>query len=438
MRYRSDGRFDAAVLAALALVVLGAILGEPALFVAGAVPVAYVGVGALTRPPAVESLTVERSFDPDLPAPGQRTEVTVTVHNEGDRTLPDVRVVDRLPGHVPVVDGSPRGCLSVRPGESASFGYTVVASQGDYEFDPPLVRLRPLAAVGEATGRPPVAGDTTLRCRRGVGDLPQVRGALRQVGTQPTDRPGAGLEFHSVREYRHGDDVSRVDWRRLAKTGDLSTVNFREPHATKTVVVVDGREAGRVARADGHPTGAELSAYVADRAVDGLLAAGNQVGLAALGVTESSVDATLPSGRADRPWVPVGDDAATRARVEAVLDTVVAAAQAGRGETPAPDRAATDGGTGEVALRERLPGKADVVLATPALDDAPVDLVDGLAAAGHAVLVVAPDVTGDERPGARVAGLERRLRIQRLRESGATVVDWDTDRPLSLALEGST
>ena len=436
MEYRGDDRFDAAVFAAVALIVCGAVLGESTLFVAASVPVVYIAVGALTRPPSADALTVERSFDPETPAPGQRTEVTLTVRNGGERTLPDVRVVDRLPSHVPVVDGSPRGCLSVRPGERDSISYTVVASQGDYEFEPPLVRLRPLPGVGEATGRPAVVGETTLRCSRGIGEVPQVQGALRKVGTQPTDRAGPGLEFHSVREYRQGDDVSRVDWRRLAKTGDLSTVNYREPHASKTVVVADGRPPGRVARDDGHPTGAELSAYAADRAVDGLLSAGNRVGLVALGVPATAVDAALPSDRADRPWVPVGDDAATRTRVGAVLDAVVAASQASSG---ASQETATDGGnSGDVTLRERLPANADVVLATPVLDDAPVDLVDELSAAGHHVLALCPDVTGPETPGSRVAGLERDLRVERLREAGATVVDWDTERPLALALEGST
>jgi len=37
------------------------------------------------------------------------------------------------------------------------------------------------------------------------------------------------------------DDIGRIDWRGLAKTGELSTVNFRETRATKTVVVADGR-----------------------------------------------------------------------------------------------------------------------------------------------------------------------------------------------------
>ena len=440
MEYRTSNRFDAAVLAAVTLLTLGTILGESALFVAAAVPVVYLVVDSLTRAPSPSSLVVERSFDRDVPAPGETATVTLTVRNEGNRTLPDVRVVDRLPAHIPVVEGSPRGCLSLRPGESDTVTYAVVASQGDYEFDPPLVRLRPLPAVGSITGEPTVDGNSVLRCRRGVSDVPQTSGSLQRVGTQPTDSGGPGLEFHSVREYRTGDDIGRIDWRGLAKTGELSTVNFQETRATKTVIIADGRHEARRSRDHGHPTGAELSAYAADRVFGRLLAAGNHVGLTALGIITTDIETTLPSDRTGRPWVPVGNDAATRTRVGAVLDAVVAAGQAERERPAQPSRATPDGGSRRdaLAIRERLPGTADVVVTTPLLDDEPVGVATELAAAGHDVLVVTPDVTGGETPGARAAGIERRIRIERLRESSAVVVDWDTDRPLTAALEEST
>lgn len=433
MQYRDTGRFDAAVLAAIALVTLGAILGEGALFAAAAVPITYLAVGGLTRSPSVSSLTVERTLEPELPAPGERTTVTLTVRNDGERTLPDVRVVDRIPDTVPLSQGSPRGCLSLRSGEAATITYDVVPRQGDHGFDTPVVRLRPLSAVGTVTGEPSVDGATTLRCRRDVGDVPQTRGSLRRVGTQPTNSPGPGTEFHSVREYRSGDDISRIDWRSLAKTGELSTVNFRETRATKTVVVVDGCPAARQSREPGYPTGAELSAYAADRICDGLLEAGDRIGLTALGTDEAAVDVTLPSDRDGRPWVPVGNDPATRTRIDAVLDAVVAAAQTERRS----EQAVADGGSPEhdpIAIRERLPSTADIVIATPLLETSSIELIESLAV-NHSVLVVSPDVTGDGTPGRTAERIERRLRIGRIRAAGATVIDWEAETPLSAALE---
>lgn len=435
MRYRDTRRFDAAVFAAIALVTTGAMLGNGMMFVAAAVPATYLAVAGLTRSPPVSSLSVERTFDPELPSPGERTTVTLTVRNDGERTLPDVRVVDRLPDAVPLSEGSPRGCLSLRSGEAATVSYDVVPSQGDYEFDAPLVRFRPLSAVVTATGEPPVSGATTLRCRRGVRDVPQTQGSVRRVGTQPTNSPGPGIEFHSTREYRSGDDISRVDWRTLAKTGELSTINFREPRATKIVVVVDGSPTARQSRDAGYPTGAELSAYAADRACGRLLDAGNQVGLTALGIDAATVDVALPSDRNDRPWVPVGNDPETRTRVDAVLDAVVSADQTERSSTPkmadgGPERSDT------IAIRERLPSTADIVVTSPLLEDRPLELIEALAKS-HSVLVVSPDVTGDGTPGRTAERIERRLRIERIRTTGATVIDWETQIPLSSALEAT-
>lgn len=433
MQYRETGRFDAAVFAAIVLVTLGAILGDGALFAAAAVPIAYLAVGGLTRSPSVSSLTVERTLEPELPAPGERTTVTLTVRNDGERTLPDVRVVDWTPDTVPLSQGSTRGCLSLRSGEAATITYEVVPRQGDHGFDAPIVRLRPLSAVGTVTGEPSVDGVTTLRCRRSVGEIPQNRGSLRRVGTQPTDAPGPGTEFHSIREYRSGDDISRIEWRSLAKTGELSTVNFRETRATKAVVIVDGSPAARQSRDPGYPTGAELSAYAADRICDGLLGAGDRIGLTALGIGESAVDVTLPSDRDGRPWVPVGNDPATRTRIDAVLDAVVDAAQTEQRS----ERPVSDGGSSRadpIAIRERLPPRADVVIVTPLLESGPIELIESLAVS-HSVLVVSPNVTDDETPGRTTERVERRLRIGRLRAGGATVIDWETEAPLSAALE---
>jgi len=165
----------------------------------------------------------------------------------------------------------------------------------------------------------------------------------------------------------------------------------------------------------------------------------HRVVLTALGLSSSDVDVPVPSDRADRPWVPVGSDATTRIRAEAVLDAVAAAGADGR-ESPA--LRGTDGVQRQMqpvradALRERLPDSTAVVLASPVLDDEPVELVEALSAADHSVLVVSPDVTDSETPGSRVAAVERRVRIERLRTGVARVVDWGVTDPLSVAMEG--
>ncbi|MUW14273.1 DUF58 domain-containing protein [Halorubrum sp. CBA1125] len=400
------GRFDGATLAAILLVTTGTVFGEPALFVGAAVPLGYVLVGWIATPPAID-VDIDRDIDPDPAAPGERATVTLRLKNVGDTTLTDVRIVDCVPTELPVDAGSPRACLSIRPGETASVTYDVVPSQGAYEFASPVVRARPLSSAAVTTTRSSVTGKSTLICRRDAGDVPQLRGSLRRVGTQPVDRGGEGIEFHSTREYRPGDDIRRVDWRGFAKTGNLATIQFTETSATETVVIVDRLETGQVARGAGYPTASELTVYAADRVVTRLFADGNEVGLRTDSVKAAEIAVPVPTNGDGHPWISPGADEATRRQIEATFDSLVEATQDGDENGPTHSR----------ELHERLPSNADVVLVTPALDESTGELVETLCATDRHVAVVrpiSPIVTRSERPsrGLSVASPSRGCEVR--------------------------
>lgn len=420
---RTASRFDGANIGAILLVTLGTVFGEPVLVVAAAVPLVYLLLQWITSPPE-PSLTIEREISPDPAAPGERTTIALQVRNEDSATLTDLRVVDRVPDRLPVDSGSPRGCLSIRPGETATIEYTVVPKQGTYVFDSPVVRIRPLSATAVYTATPDVAGATTLTCRRDAGDVPQLHGSLRRFGTRQVDRGGEGLEFHSAREYQHGDDIRRINWRSYAKVGDLTTVQFSETSATETIVLVDASDAGHCARASGYPTATELTVYAADRVVARLLVDGDDVGVCALGITAADVAVPISSASGDQPWVPAGSDDATRTRIDAVFETLTAVTDT---TTTRAERLAVD-------LQARLSARAEVIIVTPALDSTAVDLAQSLAAAGHHIGVVSPDITDRDGPGKTVAHVERQLRLVRLRTTGATVFNWDTQKSLVAAM----
>ncbi len=50
---------------------------------------------------------------------------------------------------------------------------------------------------------------------------------------------GKGLEFDRIREYTYGDDAKRIDWKALARTGELHTRSFKEERHFDIVIVVD-------------------------------------------------------------------------------------------------------------------------------------------------------------------------------------------------------
>ena len=427
--------------AVLFLTALGLLFAEPALLAAAAVPLVFVVYGAVSALPASPAVRVERRVSPEDPPPGSRVTVTLTVENEGEALLPDVRVVDGVPNELSVVDGSPRAACSLPGGASTTVEYEVVAKRGEYAFEDPTVRLRSLSAGRQATATVGVDGVRTLDCTGRAPQSPLPEAAQFRAGTLPTDRGGSGIEFHSVREYRHGDPLRRIDWRRYAKTGQLGTVEFREERAVRITLVVDARGVGRVIREPGYPTGTELSAYAARRLYDSLTDAGHEVSVGAVGV-DSGVPGMGPvtDGLA---WATPDDATADPV---AVLDAAIRAGEppiggdrAGRRSDPV---AADGGGRGTAPTRaeaivSRLRPNAHVVLATPLVDDWPLELARTLAVRGHEFTVVSPDLTGDRTPGGTVAGIERSLRIREVETAGGGVVDWDVDRPLGVALRES-
>lgn len=418
-------RWDAGIACTVVLAAVGVTLRNPVVLVAAVVPVTYVVFGAMSSLPDANSLAVERSVSESAPAPGERVVVELTVRNRGASTLTDVRLVDGVPEALTVSDGSPRASLALPPGSDTTVTYELVARRGEHDFDTPVVRVRTLSATRRRTVRIDAEGASTVDCFASVDETPLRDATTLRVGERVTDTPGSGLEFYATREYRPDDPVDRIDWRRFARTGDLTTVQFRERRATRVVLVVDARESARVVPRPGHPDGAELCAYAAGQTFESLREAGNHVGLATIGVDAAAVDAAL-SGDADLPWIDAGTGPETRARVDAVLD---AACEDG-GRT-----AVADGGS-RLAERiaRRLAVDTQVILLTPAVDDAVVPLVRRLRVEGHETTVISPDRTTATTVGGSVEAVRRRLRLHRLRESGAAVVDWDPAEPLWTAL----
>lgn len=416
-------RYSDTLGATLLAVALGLAYATPELFVLAIVPLGYAAAGALSRFPE-PTLSVERSLSPAAPVPGETVTVTLAVENTGSRTLADVRIVDGVPGELAVEDGPARGCLSLSPGETRTVTYTVIARRGTHPFEAPTVRCRSLTATRRVTTTAEADGKGAVRCETSVENRPPARPARSRAGSLPTDSGGPGISFHSTREYRSGDPINRIDWRRLARTDTLSTINFREQQAARVVVVVDARLPTRVAPARGHPTGAELAGYAAEQAYDALTAAGHQAAVTALGFDDTG---TLP-------WVAAAADGGSVTEARRLFERAQTATDGGF--SPPLDGPVDPDPTDETAdaLVARLPPDAQVLFCSPLLDDQSVSVVAAVRQRGYPVTVVSPDVTAGETVGGRLTGVERSDRITVLRARGVTVVDWSVEGALDAAL----
>nr|WP_252718821.1 hypothetical protein [Haloarcula sp. CBA1122] len=96
-----------------------------------------------------------------------------------------------------------------------------------------------------------------------------------------------------------------------------------------------------------------------------------------------------------------------------------------------------DGGDAVATLDRSIPSESQVVFCTPLLDDRAADAAKRLAAYGHAVTVVSPDMTTGDSPGSTVERIDRTARLDDLR-GRVRVVDWTPAEPLAKALIRAT
>lgn len=414
---RETDRWRGISVVVLAAVGVGVALEEPAVLLVGVVGLAY---GAYARAHELAPrLSVERSLADEEPAPGDEVEVKLRLTNEGDQVLPDVRVVDGVPGGLAVSDGSPRRGTALRPGESVEWSYAVTARRGVHEFDPALVLVRNAPGAVELVHGVAPDRSTRLTCTPPLRELPAavpLRGAnSRHVGRQPTAASGDGTEFHATRPYRHGDDVGRIDWNRRARTGELATVLFRRERAATVVLLVDTGPASYVAPEPGDEHAVDRAVEAAGRAYASLANRGHFVGIGSL------VDPDC--------WLDPGSGPTHRARARELLTT-----HPELHPTPRVEDRRVSALRARRAVRRRLPAGSQVVVFSPLCRRTTVGFLRQLEASDHAVTVVSPDATASATPGQQLARVGRRVHLTDLRGDGIPVLDWAWDEPLVTAL----
>jgi uncharacterized protein (DUF58 family) len=345
--------------------------------------------------------------------------VTVRVTNDGDRILPDVRVVDGVPGALAVTEGSPRRGTALGPGDTVEWTYTVTARRGVHEFDPALVLVRNAPGAVELSYAVAPEQPTALTCSPPLGTLPvsvPLRGAdSHYTGRQPTADSGEGTEFYGVRLYRHGDDISRIDWNRQAKTGELATLLVREEHTARVVLLIDTNPAAYVGPDPYGEHAVDRSVAAAGQTYVTLANSGHFVGIASLADTDC--------------WLEPGAGRTHRARARELLATHPALHS-----LPVTDDKREPPMRARNTVHSRLPPGAQVIVFSPLCRRSIVRFIRRLEADDYQVTVVSPDATAGSTPSQRLAQVGRRIHVTDLRRDGIPVLDWSWDEPLAAAL----
>ncbi len=420
----SISRWHGALTGGLLLTVLGVLIGAELLLVVALVTLVVVGLAKLSPPPS-DAYRIERELSNNRPNPGEPVTVTLRITNESRRMIPDLRLSEDLPESLTVVSGSCSVGTAVPPGGETTHSYEIIAPRGEFVFGDLTVRRRNLASTLGIADYVTPDGTAEFTCETLIDSLPLRQQTIQFVGETPTNQGGSGVEFFSTREYRPGDPPNRIDWNQYARSGKLSTVEYRLERAVTVVFIIDDRVAGHVEAIGGGPNSFDLTLYAAARGVVSSLEDGNETGVATL------------SGE----WVDPGVGEHTRSQLNDVLDSAEAVDES---LIDTEDEATAENGTvaadGGMELLHRLPANGQVVICSPLVDDAIVEYAEQCSSYGHAVSVLSPDMTtgrGVEElsMGNRVGRIRRQKRITYLRGRNTAVADWNLREPLLLELQ---
>lgn len=410
-------RWRGVVVLTLAAAGVGLLAKRPLLLLVstlGVVYAMYPRLSSVSEP----RLELDRRVSDTNPQAGTPVEVTTTVRNAGDRTLFDLRFVDGVPPALAVTDGSPRLGTALGPGDEASVSYTMSAKRGRHRFEAATALARDLS--GDHEVEVAVEAETAVDCTSDLDTAPVGEQTRPLSGQIPADAGASGTEFHQTRSYRRGDPVGRVDWNRYARTGELTTVEFRAEQTASVVVLVDATPAAYRGR-EGDPHAVVLGVSGAQLLVPTLLDGHNHVGLAGLG--------------REAVWLAPSSGRKHRLRAQELLSTH----RTFSSRPPDPD-ATIDVETQAETLLARLGERTQLLVVSPLLDDAIVTAIQRFRATDHDVTVVSPDVTAGveetdgARAGRRLAAIERASRLSTLRAADVGTIDWPTTEPLAATL----
>lgn len=253
---------------------------------------------------SVRRLRITRSGDTRVLL-GESATVTVTVRNPGRRPL---RAVVRAawPPSAHAVPG--RAALRVPAGGQGSVTSTLTPDRrGDKLSATVIVRsFGPLGLAARQRRRATPWSVRVLPPFRSRRHLGAKLAQLRQLeGQHRSLLRGPGTEFDSLREYVLGDDVRSIDWRAVARRGDVMVRTWRPERDRRILIVLDtGRTAaGRVAgipRLDASMDAILLLTALAARAGDhiDLIAFDRRLRARVLGAPRSSALASVTAALA--------------------------------------------------------------------------------------------------------------------------------------------
>ena len=375
---------------------------------------AYRGLGFIQTPSAIKiQLRAERGLEISRADAIATIEVRVTLTNLG-KAIDHLSLSDPVQVGMVLTGKSLTKTLALGMGEMTTLEYTFQAERGRFKWDTIQVVASDPFSLVETRLEVPAAAEVSVK-----PDLKKFRPfplcsqrTLHSAGSIPARIGGSGMDFWGVREYHPGDPLRRLNWRKTARhPRKFYTIEFEQEEIADIGLILDARRKTNLWV--GNESLFEHSARATASLAEVFLRQGNRVSLLVFGEPKISL------------YPGYG-----KVQLNRILHTLA--------------QVTTESDDSFESLQllpfKMFSGHSLILILSPlAYND--WRLFPRLRAYGYQVLLVSPDPIDFAQTvlekdtvtvlASRLAGLERRQEIAKIRQLWIPVIDWQVNRPLA-------
>jgi len=187
---------------------------------------------------AAERLRVSASLRPAVE--GEEVEVSIRIENPTPIPVAFAEVSVLYSPYLHLERGAKSALVVVPPRGYAELRLAFRARVGSHRVGPLLITVRdPLGLFRSREIEVPLNAVLRVYPKVSEAEIRRLLAEARSVGITRSRRPGTGVEFHSLRDYKPGDDVRRIVWKYYASRMKLAVKETERESVQNILFVVD-------------------------------------------------------------------------------------------------------------------------------------------------------------------------------------------------------
>jgi len=349
-------------------------------------------------------------------------EVNLKIKNLGEN-IEFLEIYDSLPKKVKVVKGSNFAVLNLKKNEEIELKYEISCPiRGRYFLGPLRIRVKDYFDLFSKESINETTSELTV--------IPQIE-EIRDIsfrsksniypGIMHAKNAGIGTEFYGIRNYTTGDTFKRINWKSFARSNELMVNEFELESTTDVILVIDARKTQSTGTIKHNAL--EYGVKAAVSIASHFLKRRDRVGLIAYGSTKGELTWVYPESGKNQLYK--------------IIDEIVSIQAEGKFQF---------NGMIHRSISHMLPKKSMIIFISSLEDDHSIpEGMEQLTALGHNIIVISTSSIDIEYSiltenyeselAHRLLSFERKNTITQLRNTGAKVVEWNPEKPLSISLE---